>query len=102
MKRSDRFPSLVVKLLKLVAVLGLVSLVSNSLVSAEPPWPTPPPAPQAPRPQFEEDITPVNVPPLLGAASAVIRTERWAAGTGRPCKAADSDAAGQKSRALYA
>lgn len=67
------WPRRVGGIIALVALSGLVTLLIINLVSADSPWPTPPPAPLVTRPKFEGNITPVDVPPVAGAVSSVIQ-----------------------------
>ena len=59
------------RLVALVALCGLAALFIISLASADPVWPTPPPAPAASSPRIDSEITRVEVP--LGATSSVIQ-----------------------------
>ena len=65
--------SRVPRLAGLASVCSLVALLVINLASADSPWPTPPPAPLAPQPRIESDITPVPVPAVPGATSTVIQ-----------------------------
>ena len=54
-----------------VLSLILVVLASAGTTSADDPWPTPPPGPEAPIPRVDTDIKPAPVPPVPGASSWV-------------------------------
>ena len=54
-----------------VLSLILIVLTSAGTISADDPWPTPPPGPEAPIPRAETDIKPAPVPAVPGASSWV-------------------------------
>ena len=68
-----RHARLAVLLGTLGMLLYIIASPGGDSASADPAWPTPPPAPFLVYPKFESNISPVEVPSVAGAISSVIQ-----------------------------